>query len=68
MVPLVYIGECPWTTFDEVMAFADKQMYGVDLPAEGIVIHSVNEEFSAVLSGRLSFKAISRQYRLKYGI
>lgn len=66
MVPLVFIGECPWTTYDEVMAFADQQMYGKDLPAEGVVIKTCDEQYSEVLEGRLSFKAISRVFKLKY--
>lgn len=65
-VPVVFEGICPWSSYEEVMQFADQQMYAQDLPAEGIVIKTVDEDYSNVLDGRLSFKAISRVFKLKY--
>lgn len=72
LVPTVYVGPWKWNTVEELLAFADEQNYpnhgnGNDSPAEGIVIRPVKEALSTILGGRLSIKAISNRYLVKYG-
>jgi RNA ligase (TIGR02306 family) len=71
-VPVVYVGPWKWETVEELLAFADEQNYdnhssGNDSPAEGVVIRPLHEVFSPTLGGRLSIKAISNRYLMKYG-
>lgn len=70
-VPVVYIGPWKWNSVEDLLAFAAEQNYPnhtaqQDSPAEGIVIRPLVEAYSEVLGGRLSIKAISNRFLLKY--
>lgn len=72
LVPVAYVGPWKWNTVDELLAFADGLNYPNhtdtnDSPAEGIVIRPTVEALSTILGGRLSIKAISNRYLMKYG-
>ena len=51
---------------NDLLAFANEQNYENDTPAEGIVWRALDEEYSEVLKGRLSFKTISNRFLEKY--
>lgn len=53
-------------TVDDILALADGESVISRVPREGIVLRSVIEDTDPVL-GRLSFKAISNEFLLKYG-
>ena len=58
-------GTKRWSVND-LLTFANEQNYDNGTPAEGIVWRSVNETYSEVLKGRLSFKTISNRFLEKY--
>jgi len=67
MVPIVFCGKLPVdVTIETLLKLADGLNYDNNLPAEGIVWRPVDETYSEVLKGRLSFKTISSVYLLKY--
>lgn len=72
LVPTVYVGPWKWDSVDNLLAFADGLNYSNhtednESPAEGIVIRPCMEAYSGVLGGRLSIKAISNRFLMKYG-
>lgn len=58
-------GTKRWTVND-LLNFANELNYDNGTPAEGVVWRAVNETYSEVLKGRLSFKTISNRYLLAY--
>jgi RNA ligase (TIGR02306 family) len=68
MVPVVQVGNSfQYTYIDELLDLADYVKYSNGKQAEGIVIRPINECYSEVLKGRLSFKVISNSYAVKHG-
>lgn len=65
-VPVVYRGVCDFT-LDDLIKLANEQKYPNGKAAEGIVIRTVEEDYSRVLDGRLSVKVISENYALEHG-
>jgi RNA ligase (TIGR02306 family) len=58
-----------FNTVEEVLAYAESINYSNGTPAEGIVIRPMKEMPSKVMNGsRLSIKAISNKFLLKYGL
>lgn len=71
LVPTVYVGPWKWDSVENLLAFADGLNYpnhttANDSPAEGVVIRPCMEAYSEVLGGRLSIKAISNRFLMKY--
>lgn len=71
LVPTVYVGPWKWDSVENLLAFADGLNYPNHTtenpsPAEGVVIRPCNEAYSEVLGGRLSIKAISNRFLMKY--
>lgn len=67
MVTVIYEGPFNFKTIEEILDYADAQTYPRGGRAEGIVIRPLDEQFSEILQGRLSFKVISNKYALKHG-
>lgn len=76
MVPLVQFIECDpengvvgfkYKTVEELLELADSVKYSNGTQVEGIVIRPMEEMYSEVLKGRLSFKVISNNYAVKHG-
>ena len=71
-VPFLHVGwfnEIDGTkrwSVNDLLNFANEQNYDNGTPAEGIVWRAVNETYSEVLKGRLSFKTISNRFLEKY--
>lgn len=69
MVPLVghndFTGHGA-TTVARMLEVASELNYDNGTPAEGIVWRAINETYSEVLKGRMSFKTISNRYLEKY--
>jgi RNA ligase (TIGR02306 family) len=65
-VPVIYQGLFPFNTIEEMLADAEKHEYDNHTPAEGVVWRPTVETYSYLI-GRLSIKAISNKFLLKYG-
>ena len=57
----------PEITVQHLLAMADTLNYDSGHPAEGIVWRPVNEQYSDVLKGRMSFKTVSNRFLLHIG-
>ena len=53
-------------TLQELIDMANGLTYDNGSPSEGIVIRSMEENYSVYLGGRLSCKVISENFQLKY--
>lgn len=67
IVPIIYEGPFKWENIEQLLDYADNVKYDNGKNAEGIVIRPVEERFSKVLQGRMSFKVISNAYAIKHG-
>jgi hypothetical protein len=56
-----------YETVEELLELADSVKYSNGKQAEGIVIRPIDETYSEVLKGRMSFKVISNNYAVKHG-
>ena len=66
-VPVVFNGTIdPSWGVDQFLEFAAVKTYSNGLPAEGVVWRPVEEKYSEVIGGRLSFKSISNLFLSTY--
>jgi RNA ligase (TIGR02306 family) len=67
MVPVYFMGKFPVdTALATLQEMSNNLNYANGLPAEGIVWRPIEETYSEVLKGRLSFKVVSSRYLLTY--
>jgi len=64
-VEIVETGEAFAHSLESLLAMAEGKYPGTNSEREGIVIRPLRETQSAILAGRLSFKAISNRFLLK---
>ena len=64
-VPILSVGTFDYTV-EQLLEIVSSLKYDNGSPAEGVVIRPLTEIYSQVLKGRLSIKAISNEFLLKY--
>lgn len=65
MPKMVFLGDFKFESVEELLKFAEQDVYENGHPQEGVVFKPVVEKYSKTLCGRLQFKVISNKYLLK---